>query len=257
MPWPRPSTVKGTELAVRERADQALVRRGLVATVEDAARLIMAGRVHTAGRRIEKAGELVGEDLALNVRALCPYVSRGGIKLAHALETFGVEAGGVVAIDAGASTGGFTDCLLQAGAARVYAVDVAYGQLAWELRQDARVVVMERTNIRTLVAGDFDPRPELATIDLAFVSLVTVLEAVLSLLDGPRRMVALIKPQFEVAREALQNGVVGSEDDRQKAIEAVLVEADRLGLSYRGPLPSPVKGAGGNIESFVELIAGH
>ncbi len=255
MPWHPRWRTEGPELSSRERADEALVRRGLARSVEDAARFIMAGRVHAVGRRIEKAGELVAPDLALTVRDDLPYVSRGGLKLAHALDVFEIDVRDAVALDAGASTGGFTDCLLQAGAGRVYAVDVAYGQLAWKLRQDRRVVVMERTNIRAVAVADLDPAPELAVVDLAFVSLTTVLEAVLGLLAGRRRMIVLVKPQFEVGRESLTGGVVEDPAERERAVAAVLAAAGRLGLACRGPLASPVTGADGNVEYLVELVA--
>ncbi len=254
MRWPRRWPPKGTELSARQRADELLVCRGLAGSVEEAKRLIMAGCVHTEGRRIDKAGNLLAADIGLTVRDGSPYVSRGGLKLAHALEAFSTEVSGVTAVDVGASTGGFTDCLLKAGARRVYAVDVGYGQLAWELRQDERVVVMERTNIRSLGPADLDPRPELAVVDLAFVSLTTVLAKVLSLLAGPRRAIALIKPQFEVDRACLDGGVVRQEADRERAVNAVLAEARRLGFAHRGPLVSPITGADGNIEYLVELV---
>jgi 23S rRNA (cytidine1920-2'-O)/16S rRNA (cytidine1409-2'-O)-methyltransferase len=214
----------------------------------------MAGRVLTGTLRIDKPGTEIGADADLLVRAEQPYVSRGGRKLEHALDDFGVRVEGRHCLDAGCSTGGFTDCLLSRGAARVHAVDVGYGQLAWKLRQDERVVVRERTNIRTLEPSTLVPRPDLVVADLAFIALRTVLPQ-LAMLAAPRaEFVLLIKPQFELPRADLERGaggVVTLPELHDKAVELVKVAAREAGLSCAGCVDSPVLGADGNREIFV------
>jgi 23S rRNA (cytidine1920-2'-O)/16S rRNA (cytidine1409-2'-O)-methyltransferase len=176
------------------------------------------------------------------------FVSRGGLKLERALEEFSIDVSGLVALDAGASTGGFTDCLLARGAARVYAVDVGYGQLAWKLRSDDRVVVMERTNIRAVERASLVPPPQLVVADLAFVSLVSVLGVLVGLLPSGGLLVALVKPQFEVEREELEGGVVRDDAVRERALARVLRVCRDLDLEVAGNCRSPVTGADGNVE---------
>jgi len=213
----------------------------------------MAGDVSAGGRRIDKPGEQLPHDAELHVRAAARHVSRGGAKLEAALEGFGIEVAGRVCLDAGCSTGGFTDCLLQRGAARVYAVDVGYGQLAWSLRTDPRVVVYERTNIRSLRASDLDPAPTLVVADLSFVSLRSVLADLVALCARPGELVVLVKPQFELPREQVIGGVVKDPALRARAVEAVAAAARELGLEVRGPIESPVPGPEGNRELFLAL----
>ncbi|MGH7964092.1 MAG: TlyA family RNA methyltransferase, partial [Candidatus Binatia bacterium] len=196
--------------AKRERLDKLLVERGLTASREQARRLIMAGAVVVNEQRVDKAGALVEATASLRVKdeSRSRYVSRGGDKLAAALHDFNLDVTGVVALDVGASTGGFTDCLLQHGAAKVFAVDVGYGQLAWSLRQDARVMSIERRNIRTLDPSELDEIPTLAVIDTSFISLRVVIPQVLALIAPRGAVVALIKPQFEVGKGRVGKGGV-------------------------------------------------
>ncbi len=237
----------------RERLDLALVARGLAASREQARARILAGDVVVDGRAATKPGALVDERAALEVRAAPPFVSRGGEKLAHALARFGVRVADRVALDAGASTGGFTDCLLQQGARRVYAVDVGYGQLDWRLRQDPRVVVMERTNLRQLEAL---PEPiDLATLDLSFISLRLVLGTVWRLLRPAGEVVALVKPQFEAGRGQVgRGGVVRDPAVHRAVLEQVLSWAAAHGFAPRGLTASPLRGPAGNIEFLVHLL---
>jgi len=232
------------------RLDHLLVERGLADTGEKARALIMAGLVTVDGRRADKAGASVPSDAAVEVKGGLPYVSRGGLKLAAALDAFGIDVAGLVAADIGASTGGFTDCLLQRGAARVYAIDVGYGQLAWPLRQDRRVVVMERVNVRYL-----DGLPELgdlATIDTSFISLSLVVPAALRLLKPAGRVIALIKPQFEAGRGQIgKGGVVRDPAVHRRVLAQVLAWGREWGLRSPGLIPSPIKGPAGNVEFLV------
>ena len=232
------------------RLDVLLVERGLAPSRERAQALILEGAVRVSGEPRSKAGEAVLADAPIEVLGpALPFVSRGGLKLQHALQTFGVDSSGKVCVDVGASTGGFTDCLLQAGAMRVYAVDVGYGQLDWKLRQDPRVVVMEKANVRYLT--DLPEAPELATIDVSFISLTKVLEPVTRL--GPQVIIALVKPQFEAGPKAAPKGVVRDPAVHERVLEAVLAHARALGWLVRGLTPSPVLGPAGNREFLVWL----
>lgn len=213
----------------------------------------MAGDVSSSGRRIDKPGELVPLDIELHVRAAARHVSRGGGKLEAALDGFDIAVAGRVCLDAGCSTGGFTDCLLQRGASRVYAVDVGYGQLAWSLRNDPRVVLYERTNVRALRRAELDPPPTLVVADLSFVSLREVLPTLLGLCARPGELVVLVKPQFELPRALVPGGVVRDPALRARAVAEVAAAARDLGLQVRGPVESPVPGAEGNRESFLAL----
>lgn len=233
---------------MKDRLDKLLVDRELVETRSKAAALIMAGQVYVDDVKVEKAGTRVDEGANIEVRGLQnPYVSRGGLKLEAALDAFDYNCAGKVVIDVGASTGGFTDCVLQRGATRVYAVDVGYGQLAWKLRQDERVVNLERTNIRTL-----DALPEacsLAVIDCSFISLDKVLPPTLPFLGPSADVITLIKPQFEVGRDNIgKGGVVRDQDARIAAIEGVISDAETLGLEFVNGIDCPVHGPAGNIE---------
>ncbi|MDA0577758.1 MAG: TlyA family RNA methyltransferase [Verrucomicrobia bacterium] len=208
----------------KDRLDAVMAARGLAESQEKAQRLIRAGMVDVAGQRVDKPGTRVDRDCDCTVRAPPPYVSRGGEKLAAAFAHFPLKVEGRVCMDVGASTGGFTDCLLQRGAAQVYAVDVGKGQLDWKLRQDARVVVMEGVNARYLDAGLFAPKPTVAVIDVAFISLTKVLPAVFNVLAPASQLVMLIKPQFEAERREVEKGGVV----RDPAVHARVVEAIRV-----------------------------
>src|SRR5262245_56133519 len=237
-------------MAKRVRADLALVEQGLAASREKARALILAGEVLDGDRPIDKAGDLVMEGAELRLRsAPMPYVSRGGVKLAHALDTFGVDPKGVVALDVGASTGGFTDCLLQRGAARVYCVDVGHGQLDWKVASDPRVVAIDRANIRHL-GRDRIPEPcPLAVIDVSFISLRLVLRALPPFLTPGAPLVALVKPQFEVGRGHVgKGGIVRDEGARAEAVAAVAAAARELGFAVLGQTTSPITGGKGNVE---------
>ncbi len=235
--------------ARKQRLDVFLVERGYFQSRERARAAIMAGLVRVDGRRAEKPGAGVEPGTRVDVVGGIPYVSRGGLKLEKALEVFGVDLAGKVVLDVGASTGGFTDCALQRGAARVYAVDVGYGQLAWKLRNDPRVVVMERTNIRNLDPAALDRRPDFVTIDVSFISLEKVLPRVAELTGGQAGGIALIKPQFEAGREKVgKKGVVRSPEVHRQVLERVCSMITGNGWGVRGLDFSPVRGPEGNIE---------
>lgn len=239
----------------KERLDKLMVDRGLTTSRERARALILAGQVIVGEHAVDKAGTRVDVDAPIRVKGEdLPFVSRGGIKLAHALDIFAVTVAGRTAIDVGASTGGFTDCLLQRGAARVYAVDVGYGQLAWKLREDPRVVCMERTNIRQLTAGALATLPDLAVIDASFISLDKVLPPTLALLTPAAEVVALIKPQFEVGRGQVgKGGVVRDPRQHDEVITRIRKEAEVLGCTVLGVTESPLLGQKGNREFLIHL----
>lgn len=211
----------------------------------------MAGRVSTAGRRVEKPGERLRGDAVLQVRDVSRFVSRGGEKLDAALDAFATTTRDRVCLDAGASTGGFTDCLLARGALRVYAVDVGYGQLAWSLRSDSRVVALERTNVRSLARSALNPPPTLVTADLSFVPLRSMLPALVELAGPSGELVLLVKPQFELAPSEVAGGIVKDPALRAKAVDSVKEACAALRLDVRGTFESPLPGRDGNIELFV------
>jgi 23S rRNA (cytidine1920-2'-O)/16S rRNA (cytidine1409-2'-O)-methyltransferase len=234
------------------RLDQLLVERGLFSSREQARRAVMAGTVQVEGRRVDKPGTAVaGESRVEVIGPKEPYVSRAGRKLAHALDHFGIDPAGLVCLDVGASTGGFTDCLLQRGATRVYAVDVGYGQLDQRLRNDPRVVVMERINARNL-APDALPEPcGLVTIDVSFISLLKVVPALLPHLAPGGLLLPMIKPQFEAGRGAVgKGGILRDEEVRARVIAGCAAGLEALGLAPLGVFDSPVAGTGGNREAF-------
>lgn len=234
----------------KERLDKLLHERGLTESREQAKRLILAGLVLVNEQKIDKAGTPVPVDAVIRfLRQEHPYVGRGGLKLEKALHEFSINPSGKVAIDIGASTGGFTDCLLQHGAARVYAVDVGYGQLAWKLVTDPRVINRERTNIRHITPDDFPEKMDIAVMDLSFISLTKILEPVIPLLKPGADIVVLIKPQFEVGKgEVGKGGIVKSSEKHQNVIAQISAYAEQLGLSVQGVIESPIKGAKGNVE---------
>jgi 23S rRNA (cytidine1920-2'-O)/16S rRNA (cytidine1409-2'-O)-methyltransferase len=237
--------------AAKVRLDQLLAQRGLFPSRSRAAASVMAGEVRVGDQVADKPGRLVEENIEVSVAGGRRFVSRGGIKLENALEALAVPVEGRRCMDVGASTGGFTDCLLKRGAAGVIAVDVAYGELAWELRTDERVTVLERCNARALAPGDLPYRPELIVIDVSFISLLKVLPAVLRCAEERFDCLAMVKPQFEVGRDRIgKNGVVRDVGDRRDAIRAV---ADGAGASVMGFAPSGLPGPKGNRETFVWL----
>ncbi|MBI2361130.1 MAG: TlyA family RNA methyltransferase [Deltaproteobacteria bacterium] len=242
----------------RERLDKLLLARGLVATREQGQRRILAGEVLVDDRPAVKAGSLVDRDVSIRLRGKrFPYVSRGGAKLQAALKSFSIDVRDRVVLDVGASTGGFTDCLLAHGARRVYAVDVGYGQLDWKLRTNPRVVVLEKRNIRYLGREEFAESPEVATVDVSFISLRLVLPRVKELLAPKGEIVALIKPQFEVGKGKVgRGGVVRRTEEHLQVIEEIGAAAREVGLRVAGVCESPLLGPKGNKEFFIHLIKG-
>jgi 23S rRNA (cytidine1920-2'-O)/16S rRNA (cytidine1409-2'-O)-methyltransferase len=240
-----------------ERADVLLVEKGLCDSREQAKRLILAGEVRIGDRVVDKPGQKLAEDSALEVREKPKFVGRGGVKLEGALEAFGIDPTGWVCVDVGASTGGFTDCLLQHGAAKVHAVDVGTNQLVWKLRNDPRVVVKEQFNARHMTPEDLGEKVRLAVMDLSFISLTKVLPAVFSVLDEEGSVVCLIKPQFELDREDISKGGIVRDPalhDRAVAkIRRFVVEECRR--EWRGLIASPITGTDGNQE-FLAWIGG-
>jgi 23S rRNA (cytidine1920-2'-O)/16S rRNA (cytidine1409-2'-O)-methyltransferase len=247
-------------LVTKIRLDQLLVERGLAASRERARALILAGRVRIGGVPARKAGDLVKPDDPIELETPDhPYVGRGGVKLAHALDEFGIAVEGRLALDIGASTGGFTDVLLRRGAPRVVALDVGHGQLDWSLRQDPRVTVLERVNARTLTPEalpDDARRFGVVAIDVSFISLAYILPVVPPVLEVGADVVALVKPQFEAGRDQVgPGGIIRDPAVHQRTIEAVTAAADKVGLRRVGQTPSPIEGAEGNKEFFLHLRA--
>jgi 23S rRNA (cytidine1920-2'-O)/16S rRNA (cytidine1409-2'-O)-methyltransferase len=238
----------------KQRLDLLLVERGLAESREQARRLIMAGEVLVDEQVSDKPGRTVSLLASLRVRSPLPYVSRGGQKLAAALQAFAVDVTGLVAVDVGASTGGFTDCLLQQGAGRVFAIDVGYGQLAWKLRSDPRVVILERTNIRHLTQLPEAVLADLAVIDASFISLALVLPPTLNLLTSQGQTIALIKPQFEAGQEDVgKGGVVRDTKTHRRVLREIFDLAASLGLTVAGLIASPLLGPAGNVEFLIWL----
>lgn len=237
------------------RLDKLLVDRALVPSRERARALILAGKVVVGEHAVDKAGAQVAEDAPVRLKGEdIPYVSRGGLKLEKGLDHFAVDPAGRVAVDVGASTGGFTDCLLQRGATKVFAVDVGYGQLAWSLREDPRVVNLERTNIRELTTERLGERPSLAVIDASFISLAKVLPPTLALLAPGAEVLALIKPQFEVGKGQVgKGGVVRDAEQHAAVVERIRTLAESLGCLILGVTESPILGPKGNREFLIHL----
>ncbi|MDK2970702.1 MAG: rRNA (cytidine1920-2-O)/16S rRNA (cytidine1409-2-O)-methyltransferase [Candidatus Sumerlaeota bacterium] len=239
----------------RRRLDLLLVARGLAESQEKAQRLIRAGLVHTTGERLDKPGHLIDEATELHVKGSgCPYVSRGGLKLAGALDAFAIDPTGAVCLDLGASTGGFTDCLLQRGAARVHAIDVGRGQLHRSLELDERVVARERTHLDALEPEQFDPRPSLAVADLSFISLRRAYPVLARVLAPGGQAVVLVKPQFEAPRaDVPPTGVITDPAVQQAVVTALRSAAEGEGFAVLGECESPIAGGEGNREFFLHL----
>lgn len=240
----------------KQRLDVALVERGLAESRARAQALILAGLVFSGEKRLDKAGAPVAADQPLEVRgAEHPWVSRGGIKLAHALDTFAIDPAGLVVLDIGASTGGFTDVALARGAKRVYAVDVGHGQLAWKLRNDPRVVVLEKTNARHLTRAQVPEPVDLIVCDASFIGLETVLPAALALARPGARLVALIKPQFEVGPDRVgKGGVVRDPELHREVCERIAGWLPRQGWAVLGLTESPIRGPEGNVEFLIAAV---
>ena len=243
-------------MPAKKRLDQMLVERGLVESRTRAQALVMAGLVFSGERKLEKSGQQLPEDTPLEVRGRDhPWVSRGGIKLDHAITHFGLDPAGVIAMDIGSSTGGFTDVLLSRGAAHVFAVDSGTNQLAWKLRQDERVTVLEQTSARILTPEMIDRPCTWVVCDASFISLAKVLETPLQLVQSPAQLVALIKPQFEVAREEVgKKGVVSDPALHQRVCDEVRDWAEGLGFEVQGIVESPIKGPEGNVEFLISAL---
>ena len=243
------------EKFLKERLDVLLVQRGLAPSREKAKAMIMEGNVYVNNQKEDKAGASFDVEIPIEVRGnTLAYVSRGGLKLEKAMKHFALSLDGLVCMDIGASTGGFTDCMLQNGAAKVFAVDVGYGQFAWKLRQDPRVVCMEKTNIRYVTPEDIGELLDFASVDVSFISLTKVLPAAKELLKDGAEMVCLIKPQFEAGREKVgKKGVVRDKKVHLEVIERVIAFAAELDFSALNLEFSPIKGPEGNIEYLVHL----
>ncbi len=241
----------------RERLDKLLVDRGLAASRDRAAALVMSGAVMVNGQPATKAGAQVDPAAEITLREEDhPYVSRGALKLVQGLDTFAIDPAGMVSLDIGASTGGFTDVLLKRGATRVYAIDVGYGQLAWSLRQDPRVVVIERENVRNIDLALVPEPADIAVIDVSFISLTLVLPRVAALLRAPagKPLIVLVKPQFEVGREQVaRGGVVRDEAARRGAVDKIRTWAAGNGFTAHEDVESPIKGPAGNVEYLLLL----
>ncbi len=236
------------------RLDQALVQRGLFASRHQARAAIMAGEVRIDGQVAAKASDSVQEQHELSVAARSRYVGRGGIKLEGAIAHFGIACEGKTALDIGASTGGFTDCLLQHGARKVFAVDVGHGQLAWKIRDDARVVTLEKINARRLSRDEIPDPIEICVIDVSFISLTLILPSAFELLTSDGVILALIKPQFELAREDVsRGGIVRSSELHEKAQQKIVAFAQTIGAQVQGLVASSITGADGNQEFFICL----
>lgn len=237
----------------KERLDRLVFLRGLAESRERARALILSGIVIVNGNKMDKAGVLVKSDAAISLcGTVNPFVSRGGLKLEEALKTFEVDVKNAVVIDVGASTGGFTDCLLKRGAARVYALDVGYGQLAWSLRQDPRVVVLERQNVRSLPAEAIPEQVDLVTIDVSFISLEKVIPAICPWLKEGGGLIVLVKPQFEVGKgEVGKGGIVRDTGKREAVVKRICGKGMQWGFKTLGSICSPICGQKGNIEYLV------
>ena len=242
-------------MKIKKRLDVLLVEQGYADSRTKAQAIIMSGQVYVAGQKADKPGISYEENVELEVRgAACPYVSRGGLKLEKALRDFGVDPTGYVCSDSGASTGGFTDCLLQQGASKVFAIDVGYGQLDWKIRSDPRVVVMERTNVRYVTPEQLGEPLDLSVVDVSFISLKIVLPVIKTFLKTTGQVLCLIKPQFEAGRDKVgKKGVVRDPETHKEVLDSFVELANELNFNILGLTFSPVKGPEGNIEFLAHL----
>ena len=242
-------------MKIKKRLDVLLVEQGYADSRAKAQAIIMSGQVYVDGQKADKPGTSYPEEIALEVRgASCPYVSRGGLKLEKALRDFGVDPTGYVCSDSGASTGGFTDCLLQQGASKVFAIDVGYGQLDWKIRSDPRVVVMERTNVRYVTPEQLGEPLDLSVIDVSFISLRIVLPVIKTFLKAEGQVLCLIKPQFEAGKDKVgKKGVVRDPQTHREVLDNFVSLAHETGFKILGLTYSPVKGPEGNIEFLAHL----
>lgn len=239
----------------KQRLDMLLVERGLAESRTKAQALIYAGNVLIDGQTISKPSQQVAVTTIISLKNKTKFVSRGGDKLDHALNYFQVDVKGKICLDLGASTGGFTDCLLQRGAQKVFAVDVGKGQLHWKLRREKRIVILDETNARYLKAENFPERPELAVIDVSFISLTKVLPAVINVVVSGGMIIVLVKPQFEAERNEIKHGVVRSAETRLRVLEKIKkFSAEKMHLTFKGSCGSPLKGPAGNVEYFIYWI---
>lgn len=240
---------------MKDRLDQILIRRKIAPTIETARAMIIAGEIYINEQVSDKPGRSYSTDVSIRIKEKCRYVSRGGLKLEKGLSHFGVSPSGLISLDIGASTGGFTDCLLQHNARKVHAVDVAYGQLAWKIRQDPRVVVLERFNARNITAKDISSdHIDLAVMDVSFISLTTLIPPISKLFAQEVTILALIKPQFELPRDDVGPGGVVSEPALHiKAIEKIESFVQQFGLISKGTVPSPILGPKGNREFIIYI----
>ncbi len=244
-------------MANKERIDCALVSRGLIESREKAKAVIMSGIVYVNNQKCDKAGMTVSPDAIIEIRGeKLQYVSRGGLKLEKAIKSFGIALDGLICADIGASTGGFTDCMLQNGAKKVYSIDVGHGQLAWSLRNDERVVCMEKTNFRYCTPEDIGEAPDFASVDVSFISLTKILEPAVNIIRDHAQMVCLIKPQFEAGPSRVRKGVVRDPEVQRQVLEELLAFLPALGLMPCGLTWSPVRGSDGNIEFLCCLRRG-
>lgn len=243
-----------THLKKKQRLDMILLERGLVESREKAKALIMEGKVLVNDIPVTKAGTMVPFDAAVTLKEDIPYVGRGGLKLEAALNYFGIVLEGLIAMDIGSSTGGFTDCILKKGVKKVYCIDVGYGQLAWQLREDPRIVLLEKTNIRYLEREKIPEEIDFITIDVSFISLKKVIPKAMEFLKEEGQILALIKPQFEVGKgDVGKGGIVKDEGKRMLVVEEIRNFAEGLGLTVIGVFQSPIKGSKGNIEYFIYM----
>lgn len=245
-----------TRRAGKLRLDRYLVEHGLVQSREQGQALILAGQVLVNGQKRDKAGTLVADDADIRILGVqMPYVSRGGLKLEAALREFNIDVSSMIALDVGASTGGFTDCLLQHGAKKVYAVDVGYGQMAWKIRKDPRVVIIERTNIREMAAGLISEKIDVAVIDVSFISLEKVIPPVAPFLKTDSTIIALIKPQFEAGKGRIgKGGIVRDELVRTEVVDRVRLFMQEQGFDVKGVIQSPITGQEGNVEYLLYAV---
>jgi 23S rRNA (cytidine1920-2'-O)/16S rRNA (cytidine1409-2'-O)-methyltransferase len=240
---------------VKIRLDELLAKKGLFESRTKAQAAIIAGLILVDGQKIEKSGTKVDETAEIRILGgTCPYVSRGGLKLEGAIDSFKMDVNGLVAADIGAGTGGFTDCLLQKGAKKVYAIDVGYGQIAWKLRNDKRVIVMERKNAREMSESDLGEKVDLVVMDVSFISILKILPAIQNILKESGDVITLVKPQFEAGKDEVpKGGVIRNKKTHDKVLSKISAGVEVLGFKVLGQIQSPITGRDGNVEYFMHL----